>query len=171
MKSRQLPKMPFRNSFVLLALEKCMCVCTCTYSNYYFLLCFSLFQGILVSILWLLSCSFGNEEFPHSRLPVWTIPYPCGNFVTQIPNTATSRSLLFWLSFKVAYGASIWPTSVLWGHLHHSFCFRRLELFLFKHVRGRGHTNVTALLGTNRPSEAYARLFSGNEVSFDYIYK
>ena len=30
---------------------------------------------------------------------------------------------------------------------------------------------LPVLPGTNRPSEAYARLFSGNEVSFDYIYK
>lgn len=30
---------------------------------------------------------------------------------------------------------------------------------------------LPVLPGTNRPSEVYTRLFSGNEVSFDYIYK
>lgn len=91
--------------------------------------------------------------------------------MTQIPNTAMSGSLLCWLCFKVAYGASIWPTSVLWGHLHHGFCFLRRELYLFEHARGSAIQMLPVLPGTNRPSEAYARLFSGNEVSFDYIYK
>lgn len=46
-----------------------------------------------------------------------------------------------------------------------------VELVLFEHARGRGHANANCLSGTNRPSEAYARLFSGNKVSCDYIYK
>lgn len=146
MKSRQLPKVLFRNLFFWPQRN----VCAFAHAHIQtitFLLCFSLFQGILVTILWLMSCSFGNQEVPHSRLPVCTIPYPCGNFVTQIPNTAMSGSLLCWLCFKVAYGASIWPTSVLWGHLHHGFCFLRRELYLFEHARGRGHTNVACPSG------------------------